>query len=198
MPRTVRNPKIDTRTARSRLPERRESYWTVLSAGCALGYRRGVKGGTWIARFRGDDGRQHYGPLGAADDARDPDGLSVFSFAHAQERARTWFDQKAREQAGDFVPPDRPYTVANTLADYLRRGGKAADRLDWSAAAWINPELGAIELAKLSKARIVAWHQQIAETPARLRTKSGATQNTGLPMTAPSPCGGDAPPQTGF
>ena len=48
--------------------------------------------------------------------------------------------------------------------------------IDWSAAAWINPELGAIELAKLGKARIVGWHQKIAETPARLRTKPGAAQ----------------------
>jgi integrase len=178
--RTVRNPKIDTRSARARLPARREPYWTVLSAGCALGYRKGAKGGTWIVRFRGDDGRQHYGPLGAADDARDPDGLSVFGFAQVQERARAWFDQKAREQAGDFAPPDHPYTVADALADYradyLRRGGKAADRLDWSAAAWINPALGAVGLAKLSKARIVAWHQKIAETSARLRTKPGDAQ----------------------
>jgi integrase len=180
MARTVRNPKIDTRSARVKLPPRREPYWTVLSQGCALGYRKGAKGGTWIARFRADDARQHYGPLGAADDARDPNGLSVFGFAQAQERARAWFDQKAREQAGDFAPLDRPYTVADALADYradyLRRGGKAADRLDWSAAAWINPNLGAVELAKLSKARIVAWHQKIAETPARLRTKPGAEQ----------------------
>src|SRR6185503_10674149 len=127
---------------------RREPYWTVLSAGCALGYRKGAKGGTWIGRFRGDDGRQHYSPLGAADDARDPDGLSVFSFAQAQERARGWFDSKAKEQAGDFAPGDRPYTVADALAeyraDYLRRGGKAADRLGWSAVAWILPHLGAI------------------------------------------------------
>jgi integrase len=75
---------------------------------------------------------------------------------------------------------NRPHTVTDALsdyrADYLRRGGKAADRLQWSAAAWINPELGAVELAKLSKARIVAWHQKIAETPARLRTKPGAPQ----------------------
>jgi integrase len=180
MARTVRNPKIDTRSARAKLPARREPYWTVLSAGCALGYRKGAKGGTWIARFRGDDGRQHYESLGAADDARDPDGLSVFGFAQAQERARSWFDRNAREQAGDFAPPDRPYTIADALtyycADYLGRGGKAADRLNWSAAAWINPELGAVELAKLSKARIVAWHQKIAETPARLRTKPGAEQ----------------------
>ena len=180
MARTVRNPKIDTRSARAKLAARREPYWTVLSAGCALGYRKGTKGGTWIARFRGDDGRQQYESLGAADDARDPDGLSVFSFAQAQEQARAWFDRKAREQASDFAPLDRPYTVADALADYradyLRRGGKAADRLDWSAAAWIVPELGIIELAKLTKRRIEGWHHKIAETPARLRTKPGAQQ----------------------
>jgi integrase len=162
------------------LSVRREPYWTVLSAGCALGYRKGAKGGSWIARYRRDDGRQQYESLGAADDARDPDGLSVFSFAQAQERARLWFDRKAREQAGDFAPLGRPYTVADGLADYrvdyLRRGGKAIDRLDWSADAWIKPELGNIELVKLTKARIVAWHHKIAETPARLRTKPGAEQ----------------------
>ena len=48
MARTVRNPKIDTRSARARLPGRREPYWTVLSQGCALGYRRGAKGGTGL------------------------------------------------------------------------------------------------------------------------------------------------------
>jgi integrase len=133
-----------------------------------------------VARFRADDGRQHYGPLGAADDAREPDGLSIFSFAQAQERARAWFGQKAREQAGDFAPLGRPYTVADAIADYradyLRRGGKAVDRLDWSAEARILPELGAIGLGRLSKGRIVAWHQRLAETPARLRSKSGAAQ----------------------
>jgi integrase len=180
MARTVHNAKIDTRSARLKLPGRREPYWTVISAGCALGYRRGAKGGTWIGRFRGNDGRQNYAQLGAADDARDADDLTALSFAQAQARARSWFEQKAHEQAGDLTPRDRPYTVADALAayraDYLRRGGKAADRLDASAAAWISPALGAIELRHLTKARIIAWHQKIAETPARLRTKPGATQ----------------------
>jgi integrase len=178
--RTVRNPKIDTRSARSRLPARREPYWTVLSTGCALGYRRGAKGGTWIGRFRDDENHQHYSPLGAADDARDADGITVFSFAQAQERARSWFDRKAKEQAGDFTPLDRPFTVADALndyrADYLRRGGKAIDRLDSSADAWIKPHLGAVELVKLTRPRILAWHQKIAETPARVRTKPGVEQ----------------------
>ena len=180
MARTVRNPKIDTRSARAKLTERREPYWTVISAGNALGYRRGAKGGTWIAKFRHENGKRYLEALGAADDARDADGLSVFSFSQAQERARAWFERKAREQAGDFVPLDRPYTVADALADYRadyqRRSGKATDRLDASAAAWIRPELGALPLDKLTKGRIVGWHQKIAETPPRLRTKLGVAQ----------------------
>src|SRR5512144_572150 len=103
MARTIRNGKLDTRSARSRLTLRREPYWTVLSAGCALGYRRGAKGGTWIAKFRDADGKRHLEALGASDDARDADGLSAYSFAQAQERARAWFQGKAREAAGDFV-----------------------------------------------------------------------------------------------
>ena len=180
MARTVRNPKIDTRSARTKLAERREPYWTVISAGNALGYRRGAKGGTWIAKFRDEDGRRHLESLGAADDARDADGLSVLSFSQAQERARAWFQRKAREQAGDFVAPDRPYTVADALADYRadyqRRSGKATDRLDASAAAWIGPELGTVPLDMLTKGRIVGWHHKIAETPPRLRTKPGLAQ----------------------
>ena len=42
--RTIRNGKLDTRSARSRLTLRREPYWTVVSEGCAVGDRRGAKG----------------------------------------------------------------------------------------------------------------------------------------------------------
>ena len=60
MARTLKNAKLDTRSGRSGLVMRREPYWTVISAGCAVGYRKGSKGGSWIARMRDDDGRQHY------------------------------------------------------------------------------------------------------------------------------------------
>ena len=183
MARTVRNSKIDTRSARAKLAARREPYWVVISKGCAVGYRKGAKGGTWIARFRDTPGKQHYEALGATDDARDPDGRSVYSFAQAQERARDWFRQKAREDAGEAPVDDAedgPYTVAKALrdhrSDYLHRGGKAVDRLDCSTAAWILPELGTLPLDRLTKKRIEKWHLNIAETPARLRTKPGAEQ----------------------
>ena len=78
------------------------------------------------------------------------------------------------------MPLDRPYTVADALADYRadyqRRGGKAIDRHDASAAAWIGPDLGTVPLDRLTKGRLVGWHQKIAETPPRLRTKRGEAQ----------------------
>ncbi len=181
MGRTVRNAKTDTRSARAKLAIQPEPYWTALSRGCFLGYRRNLKGGTWVARFRDLRKKQRYETLGAADDALDPDGLIVFSFSQAHQRAVAWFRQKAREDAGEPHDDDHgPYTVGRAVADYrkdyLRRGGKAVDRLDWSAAAWILPELGAFPIERLTKKRIENWHQKVAETPARLRTKAGATQ----------------------
>jgi hypothetical protein len=51
MARSVRSPKLDTRSARARLAARREPYWHMLTAGLHLGYRRaGPHGGTWVAR----------------------------------------------------------------------------------------------------------------------------------------------------
>ena len=134
MARAVRNPKIDTRSARSRLPERREPYWTVISEGCALGYRRGAKGGTWIARFRGENGRQHYEALGAADDARDADGLTVFNFSQAQAKARDWFSLKATEQAGDLcrsIGPT-PWMMRWRTTLPITSDGAAKRRIVWN------------------------------------------------------------------
>ncbi len=59
MARTVRNEKIDTRSSRTKLTLRREPYWTVIAEGRAVGYRKGKKGGTWVARRRDSDGKQH-------------------------------------------------------------------------------------------------------------------------------------------
>ena len=50
MARAIRNARLNTRSARTRLEARREPFWTVISEGCALGYRRGAKGGYWIAK----------------------------------------------------------------------------------------------------------------------------------------------------
>jgi hypothetical protein len=102
--RTVHNVKLDTRSSRVKCEIRREPHWQKISKGCFIGYRRIADGGTWVARMRDSGGRQHYEAVGAADDIRDPDGLTVLSFGQAQEHARAWFTFKARELAGQTEP----------------------------------------------------------------------------------------------
>jgi integrase len=127
--------------------------------------------GCWL---RGDDGSQHYDALGAADDARDADGLTCFTFAQAQERARTFFGRKARELAGHSEPQAGPYTVEAAIGDYLaereRRGSKGVRADRYAAAARISPELGRIELSKLTAKRIRDWHERVASSARRVRT----------------------------
>jgi integrase len=178
--RAVRNAKIDSRSARARLPARREPYWTVISAGCALGYRRGAYGGTWVARLRDETGKQHYEALGAADDARDPDNLTVFSFPQAQALAQAFFERRARELAGDMAPLIGPFVVADAIDRYAeyynRRGGKEPEKIASVAKNYILDELGSIPVAKLTKGRIEKWLQDIASSPARVRTSAGKPQ----------------------
>ena len=115
MARTLRNAKLDTRSARVNLAAKREPYWTVISKGCALGYRKGSKGGTWIARFRNDVGKQNYQSLGAADDAMDADGIVCLSYADAQREASKWF-KVAASGFQDGAPRSGPYTVKDAMA----------------------------------------------------------------------------------
>ena len=122
-----------TRTDRSSLAPRKEPYWLVLEKGRALGYAKGVNGGTWIARY--------YNPaahpvrakkaLGAADDVSDADGKMVLSCAQAQEAAREWFKVAFHEATGERVHTGA-YTVADAVADYIENrkaeGIATADR----------------------------------------------------------------------
>lgn len=177
MARRITNPKIDSRSARARLSARREPYWAVISLGCALGYRRTAPCGSWIARFRDEDGKQHYEALGAADDTRDPDNSTAFSFTQAQVLAGSFFDRRAKELAGEIEPGTGSFSVADAMTRYLnsyrRRGGKSLDKMESVARTYILPELGDLALAKLSKGRIEKWHDGIATSPARVRSAIG-------------------------
>ena len=191
MARAVRNTKIDTRSARLKLLARREPYWSVISTGCAVGYRRGAKGGTWIARFRHDDGKQQYESLGAADDARDADGLTALSFQQAQEKARDWFKRTAREAAGEMAPRESPYTVADALTDYfaaqVRKGAKSPSKAISASNSRIVPELGEVQVAKLTATRLRRWHEDVAAKPKLVRTKAGSTERQTKALDANDP-----------
>src|SRR5215470_6613977 len=122
MARTVRYAKLDTRSARSKLPARKSGYWVPIARGFALGYRKGPKGSVWLARLIDGKGRRETA-LGPADDALDADGERILDYAQAQAKARCWLALLDAETTAG------PYTVDRCLddyiADYKRRGGKA-------------------------------------------------------------------------
>ena len=143
MARNVRSGPLESRTSRSKLPSRNAPYWCVLSPSVALGYRKGARGGAWLARLHDDEtGRRLQEKIGKADDTLDADGLTVLSFPQAQAKVREWAAVKAREMSGE-VPSAGPYTVADAIRDYLnwfdrhRKGGDAT-RFAVNAFKWVS------------------------------------------------------------
>lgn len=70
---------------RSKLEPRREPYWDRIEAGCFLGYRKLEDGtGTWIARWRNEEGAQKYHAIGSTPSV---------GYDAAVKAARQWFAQ---------------------------------------------------------------------------------------------------------
>jgi integrase len=176
MARTVKDANLATRTARISLPPRKHPHYRLILQGLHLGYYRGSRTGTWSARRFVGEGRYEETKLGAADDVADPDGVAILSFAQAQERARAWFSLRALADSGQ-ADPLPPYTLSDALndyeRDYIRRGGKAVDRLRHSMAAHIRPALGKIEVEKLTRSKIENWLEGLAKAPPRVRSRAG-------------------------
>ena len=174
MARTVRDTNLETRAARLRLTPRRKPYWRVLESGLHLGYRRTKEGGgTWVARRFVGEGRYKEQGVGTADDLQDADGVILRSFTHAQEAARAWWRAEERKELG-HAPEDGPYTLARALDSYFaereRRGSKGLAKDRAAARARILPEIGDVELAKLTTKRIRDWQSALATAPKLART----------------------------
>lgn len=170
MARTVQDVRLDNRSSRVRLEPRKKPYYRLIEQGRHIGYYRGSRGGSWLARTS-LDGRYVQEKIGAADDVRDANGIDVLSFAQAQAKARDWFDMQAQLEHGG---PVGPYSVSQAcedyLADYLRRSGKdvnARGKLDR-----VKETLGKIEVAKLKTKQIKDWHTSLAESAPLTRSQS--------------------------
>lgn len=175
MPRTVRDARLATPTARLKLPAQHEPHWKAIDGGQHIGYRRGTRKASWIARYRTPEGRYLKTVLGIPDDIQDSNGRTILSFSEAQQKARDWFlDQtNGDSDAG-------PYTVAGAVRDYLTQC--AAERkknvvnIGYCADAFILPQLGDVEVADLRTKQIRGWHHELATLPPRVRTRRGAPQ----------------------
>jgi integrase len=165
----VREAKIGSPTARSRLKRGRMPHWTTLITGRAhLGYQRlGSQVGRWLLRRR-VDGRYSVEEIGKADDSRPADGVSILS--HEQARV------KALDLSNGEAPPADRLTVSRAMADYidaLVSAGREASNAKSIAINHILPALGRAEVASLTSKQLRHWRDGLAASPPRKRPKAG-------------------------
>jgi integrase len=176
MARTVRDARLETRTARLKLAARGKPYWKEIEVGCHVGYRRlRGKAGTWVARFYAGQQTYQTRRLAAADDYSDPDGIAVLSYHQAQRAAR----QAHVERAHTAVGKRGPMTVADALEQYLRHhedNGKPTADARYRIDALILPSLGAIEVHALSTEKLRNWLTATANAPPRRGARPDASE----------------------
>jgi integrase len=172
MAQRAKSSKLDTRSARAKLSQRREPYWCSLTGGLALGYRKGKTGGHWIAKhYRARHGRRYHA-IGPADDKLDNGAVS---FVDAQSAARDWLAELANPKPDQ--DPAGPYTVNRACDDYLAylenegRPESAIKDARYRIDAFIRPPLGAYEVAALQPEQLRRWRANLATVMPRLRTK---------------------------
>lgn len=193
MARTKRSAKLGTRESRLKLPKGKQRHQEPLAEGRYLAYARPVNGaaGVWMARWIDKEtGRSAQKRIGNADDILDADGQTILNFADAQRLAEVWFTERTRaahlEATGEVLSTG-PYTVANAMNDYLadaeRRGVKGVAIMRLSINAHIQPDLGDLPLARLTKPRLEKWLSDLADKPRR-RTGRGRGEVAHLPAPA--------------
>lgn len=162
MARSARSVKLETRSARLKLPVAKKPVFLKIGPRVGLGYRRNQTAGTWVARIADGKGRNWTKAIGYADDFDDADGASTFDFWQAQERAR------AVSRAGKTgeVEDDKPATVEKTVdryeADLKTRGGDVANVL--RLRSHLPASLKQKTVALLAKRELRTWRDTLAKS----------------------------------
>lgn len=151
--------KLDTVAARSKLPARNGPYWHRVAQGQHLGFRVGVEGGTWFAKYRdADTGKRHQTGLGEFANLPPSD-----RFDAAMQAARDWFAHLGK---GGAV---QTYTVKDACDRYVAalkrtKGDTAALDAEQRFARHVESEpLARVMLDKLRPIDVKKWREQLQD-----------------------------------
>ena len=194
-PRSCREPSVETRiqdrTARAKLAVRHKAYWRTLSEGAHLGYRRGPRKGTWMARYFSVE-RSAYvtSALAEADDVRDADGRDILNYKQAFDAALRWIEIATR---GAAATSDPDMTVGDAVRAYIatrdaRRSSQAGRALHSDAYYTLtrfvleDGRLPVLTLAALAEGDLRGWQlrmgaQETVEHPARRQRPQSRAQS---------------------
>lgn len=188
MARTIQEASIQSRAARARLPARVEPYYRSLQRGLALGYRRGIRGGSWLARMR-DPVHDRYTEtkIGPADDAGEKT-VQGLSYDEAAQRAREIFVQEEAKRTSGVQPGVKKKLVNDVLDLYVEgyingaarrdgRPGRDLKNLSSIMSVHIRPALGNVRLDQLNTDRLEKFKADLASAP-KLSRNGGAANNS--------------------
>jgi hypothetical protein len=159
---------ISTPAKRRKLPASKSPVWTAIGGkrgGLKLGYRKGARGGSWVAKLV-DGGMRAEITLGAADD--DGHASGAVGYRDAIITAGLWADSK-RTRIAARVAEDRErpatvgeavesYIVARTKRDY-RNGANARHRL--GRHALLDKALMSLPVERLTAQALEAWRERL-------------------------------------
>lgn len=157
---------ISTVKSRDALKARRDPYFMKVGNGRFLGFRKisAAATGTWIARFRDDDGKQQTRSFGSFDTI-----LPSERFDAARRAADEWFGHLGRGGKAELVTVR--LACERYVAHVLAEGRKtASDGIAARFTRWVysDEKLSALALQKLSAERVTAWRQALRRTPVRV------------------------------
>ena len=179
MPRSARAPKLETRTARLKLPVGRKPEFVRVAPGVALGYRRTATAGTWVVRVADGEGGAWTKRGGTVDDLSESDGDGVLTFWQAQERAKA-----AVAGEGAATKRSTPLTVEHAADAYLASLDARNNRTAYDARLRLKqlflPRFGASRVEGLTRRQLEAWRDGLVrkdgDTERRRRSQDTANR----------------------
>ena len=165
MGRQVRDYRLGSRDARSKLAKRHEPYWREIVTGLHIGYRKGDRGGIWYGRKYRGDGKYQKWRLGNADDLVEANGVDVLDFAEADAKARL----------GPTGSTSRMIQTVNDTMSYYMEHQRAISRsyqtTQYALDKHIAPTIGRRRLSQLTIENITQWRNDLA-TPRKDNKKA--------------------------
>lgn len=157
--------KLDSKTARLKLPVRKQAYVRSLQTGVALLYYRGERRGSWSTRVF--TGKATAGSpyrevaIGLADDFEDANEKTILSYNQAVTRAleKAFAIATGLKSAG-------PYTVRQAVDDYLawaEAHRKSHHDIKGRLERHVIPAFGARRVSALTHTELEEWHRKLAK-----------------------------------
>ncbi len=185
MARSVRASNLETRTARIKLKKRKKPYWKLIDRDCYVGYYRGAKTGTWIARRHLGESKYVEQKIGITDDIQDADGKNILDFFQAQNLVRKWFIQSLQSADSKNNAPCTISEISTEYLEWFKDNRKSYTNTKQIIDRDILPSFGSKEIQRITTKEIKTWHHKLANTPRRTKGSNGQatnfSSNTGEP-----------------